>query len=99
MLLQDLDIFIVFLNILSKNIFLAIIDFKISDPNKEEKSLLHNGNIYGIDALLKSRDMSWRCTARKCWLMEELSWLNLAIITLVMILKFNHSTGIPEKYM
>ena len=38
----------------------------------------HNSNNYGIDAVVKRGDMSWRCTAKKCWLMEEL-WLNLAL--------------------
>ena len=47
--------FIVFLNcILSKNIILTIMDFKISDTNKGKKSLEHSRNIYRIDAVLKS---------------------------------------------
>ena len=56
-----------FLNcIFSKNIILIIIDFKISKTNNGKKSLLHNGNSYKIDAVLKSCDISWRCTIQKC---------------------------------
>ena len=41
-----------FLNsILSKNIILIIMDFKISETNRGKKSLLHIGYIYRIDTL------------------------------------------------
>ena len=41
-------------------------DFKISDTNRGKKSLLHNGYSYRIDVVLKSDDISWRCTNKKC---------------------------------
>ena len=46
--------------ILSKNIVLTIMDFKISDTNRGKKSLLHNGYSYRIiiDVVLKSGDIS-----------------------------------------
>ena len=40
--------------------------FKISDTNKEKKSLIHDGCIYRIDGVLKCGDISWRCTNKKC---------------------------------
>ena len=49
-----LDVFIEFLNcILSKNIILTIMDFRISDTNRGNKSLFHNGYSYRIDAVLR----------------------------------------------
>ena len=48
-----LDVFKVFLTcILSKNIVLTIMDFKISDTNSGKKGLLHNGYSYRIDVVL-----------------------------------------------
>ena len=41
-------------------------DFKISDTNRGKESLLHNAYSYRIDAVLKSGDISWRCTNKKC---------------------------------
>ena len=52
--------------ILSKNIILTIMDFRLSDTNRGERSLLHNGYSYRIDAVLHSSDISWRCTNKKC---------------------------------
>ena len=37
-------------------------DFKISDTNKGKKGLIYDGFIYRIDGVLKSGDISWRCT-------------------------------------
>ena len=48
-----LDVFKVFLTcILSKNIVLTIMDFKISDTNSGKKSLLHNGYILSVNEKL-----------------------------------------------
>ena len=41
-------------------------DFRISDTNRGQKRLLHNGYSYRIDVVLKSGDISWRCTNKKC---------------------------------
>ena len=38
----------------------------MSDTNRGKKSLLHNGYSYRTDVVLKSRDISWRCTNKKC---------------------------------
>ena len=38
-------------------------DFKISDTNKGNKSLIYDGFIYRIDGVLKCGDISY-CTAR-----------------------------------
>ena len=38
--------------ILSKNIVVSIMDFKISDTNSGKKSFLHNGYSYRIDVVL-----------------------------------------------
>ena len=72
--------------ILSKNIILTIIYFKFSDTNRGKKRLLHNGYSYRIGAVLKSGDISWRCTNKKC---------KSRLRFLVLIARYNHSTGIP----
>ena len=41
-------------------------DFKISNTNRGKKNLLHNGYSYRTDVVLKSGDISWRCTNKKC---------------------------------
>ena len=41
-------------------------DFKVSDANKGKKSLIYDGFIYRIDGVLKCRDISWRCSNKKC---------------------------------
>ena len=41
-------------------------DFKISDTNKGQKSLIYDGFIYRIDGVLECGDISWRCTNKKC---------------------------------
>ena len=41
-------------------------DFKISNTNRGKKSLIYDGFIYRIDGVLKCRDISWRCTNKKC---------------------------------
>ena len=41
-------------------------DFKISETNQGEKSLVHDEYVYRIDIVLKSTEISWRCTNRHC---------------------------------
>ena len=79
--------------ILSNNIILTIMDFKIYDTSRGNQ----NGYSYRIDAVLKSGDIYLRCTNKKCKgrlrtdsANKEL-WLNLNIITLVLIARYNQS--------
>lgn len=41
-------------------------DFKISETNKGKKSLIHDSYVFRIDNVLKSSDISWRCSNRSC---------------------------------
>ena len=41
-------------------------DLVLSETNKGKKALLHEGFTYRIDFVLKSEDISWRCTKRGC---------------------------------
>jgi hypothetical protein len=38
----------------------------VSETNKGKKALLYEGFTYRIDFVLKSEDISWRCTKRGC---------------------------------
>ena len=81
--------------ILSKNIVLTIMYFKISDTNRGKKCLLHNGYSYIFDVVLKSGDISWRCINKKCKgrLRTDIH-VTTCIITLGLIARYNHSMGI-----
>jgi hypothetical protein len=39
-------------------------DLVVSETNKGKKALLYEGFTYRIDFVLKSEDISWRCTKR-----------------------------------
>jgi hypothetical protein len=41
-------------------------DLVVSETNKGKKALLYEGFTYRIDIVLKSEDISWRCTKRGC---------------------------------
>jgi hypothetical protein len=41
-------------------------EWSISETNRGKKSLLYDGFTYRIDSLLKSGDISWRCTLKTC---------------------------------
>jgi hypothetical protein len=41
-------------------------DFTLSETSKEQKSLLYDGFAFRIDRVLKSGDISWRCTVKNC---------------------------------
>ena len=40
-------------------------DLVVSETNKGKKALLYKGFTYRIDFVLKSEDISWRCTKRE----------------------------------
>ena len=48
------------------NIEILTMDFKISETNKGKKSLIYESYVFRIDNVLKSSDISWRCTNRTC---------------------------------
>ena len=78
-------------------------DFKISDTNRGNKSLLHNGYCYRIENCCCSdfhlpvgeQGRATDVGNQDSMLLREELWLNLAIITLVLIGRYNHSIGIP----
>jgi hypothetical protein len=41
-------------------------DLVVSETNKGKKALLYEGFSYRINLVLKSEDISWRCTKRGC---------------------------------
>ena len=47
-------------------VFVVNMEWSISETNRGQKSLLYDGFTYRIDSLLKSGDISWRCTLKTC---------------------------------
>jgi hypothetical protein len=47
-------------------VFVVNMKWSISETNRGKKSLLYDGFTYRIDSLLKSGDISWRCTFKTC---------------------------------
>ena len=47
-------------------VFVVNMEWSISETNRGKKSLLYDGFTYRIDSLLKSGDISWRCTLKTC---------------------------------
>ena len=45
-------------------VYLIKMDLVVSETNKGMKALLYEGFTYRIDFVLKSEDISWRCTKR-----------------------------------
>ena len=41
-------------------------DFTLSETSKGKQSLLYDGFAFRIDRVLKSGDISWRCTVKNC---------------------------------
>ena len=41
-------------------------EFTLSETEKGKKSLIHDGYTYRIDRILKSSEISWRCTVKTC---------------------------------
>jgi hypothetical protein len=41
-------------------------EFTLSETSKGNKSLLYDGFAFRIDRVLKSGDISWRCTVKNC---------------------------------
>ena len=48
-------------------------DLVVSETNKGKKALLYEGFTYRIDFVLKSEDISWRCTKRGCFVEDLMS--------------------------
>ena len=75
------------------NIENLTMDFKISETNKMQQSLIYESFVFRIDNVLKSSDISWWCTNRSC---KARLRTDSAISTIIPI-NLSHSHDINER--
>ena len=68
-------------------------DIVVSETNKGKKALLYEGFTYRIDFVLKSEDISWRCTKRGC----KAKLRTDKDITMVISGKLDHTHEVDER--